>query len=76
MEILARDIAQFSKDIDPHEYNDTVENETEYIKQIEMDLQNGNTSHLTNWLEEIITEDNLEEDITKAKELLKRINAL
>lgn len=76
MKILARDIAQFSKDIDPHEYNDSVEDEAEYIKQIEMDLQNGNTRHLTKWLEEIITEDNLEEDITKAKELLERINAL
>lgn len=71
--ILAREINEFMKDADPYEYNDTVEDEIEFIVEIYESIRNNDTEVIKEYLKDFIEEGGDEEDIQKAKELLEEL---
>lgn len=71
--ILAREINEFIKDSDPYEYNDTVEDEIKFIMDIYEMLRTNDSGLIIDYLKEFIEEGGQEEDIQKAKELLKEL---
>ena len=70
--ILAREINEFIKDSDPYEYNDTVDDELQFIMKIYEAIRNNDTE-VKEYLKDFIEEDGQEEDIQKAKELLEEL---
>ena len=70
---LTKKINEFMKSIDPYEYNDTVEDEREFIVYIYNSIRYGDTEAIETYLQDFIAEDGLKKDIDKAKELLKEI---
>ena len=71
--ILAREINEFMKDADPYEYNDTVEDELQFIMEIYEALRNNDTEVIKEYLKDFIEEGGNEEDVQKAKELLEEL---
>ena len=70
---LAKEINEFIKDSDPYEYNDTVEDEIKFIMEIYEAIRNNDTEVIKKYLKDFIEEGGDEEDIQKAKELLKEL---
>ena len=70
---LAREINEFMKDTDPYEYNDTVDDELQFIEEIYESIRNNDTEVIKKYLKDFIEEGGDEEDIQKAKELLKEL---
>ena len=70
---LAREINEFMKDADPYEYNDTVDDEFQFIMDIYEAIRNNDTEVIKEYLKDFIEEGGQEEDIQKAKELLKEL---
>lgn len=70
---LAKEVNQFMKDADPYEYNDTVDDELQFIMEIYEAIRNNDTEVIKKYLKDFIEEGGDEEDIQKAKELLKEL---
>ena len=70
---LAREVNEFMKDADPYEYNDTVDDELQFIMEIYEAIRNNDTEVIKEYLKDFIEEGGQEEDIQKAKELLKEL---
>ena len=71
--ILAREVNEFMKDADPYEYNDTVDDELQFIEEIYESIRNNDTEVIKEYLKDFIEEGGDEEDIKEAKELLKEL---
>lgn len=71
--ILAREINEFMKDADPYEYNDTVDDELQFIVEIYESIRNNDTEVIKEYLKDFIKEGGIETDIQKANELLKEL---
>lgn len=70
---LAREINEFMKAADPYEYNDTVDDELQFIEEIYESIRNNDTEVIKEYLKDFIEEGGDEEDIQKANELLKEL---
>lgn len=70
---LAREVNKFMKDADPYEYNDTVDDELQFIVEIYESIRNNDTEVIKEYLKDFIEEGGDEEDIQKANELLKEL---
>ena len=70
---LSREVNEFMKDADPYEYNDTVDDELQFIMEIYEAIRNNDTEVIKEYLKDFIEEGGDEEDIQKAKELLKEL---
>lgn len=70
---LAREVYEFMKDADPYEYNDTVDDELQFIMEIYEAIRNNDTEVIKEYLKDFIEEGGDEEDVQKAKELLKEL---
>ena len=73
-EKLAGDIDDFLESYDPYGYGDAVENKEESITEINTCIMNGKTEHITKWLQDVIDEEEPEEDVISATELLNRLD--
>lgn len=73
-EKLAKDIDDFSQSYDPYGYGDAVDNKEDSITEINTCIMNGETEHITKWLQDVIDEEEPEEDVISAKELLSRLD--
>ena len=74
IEALARDLDDFAFDYDFYGYQDSVNDRTEHIESLISDLKKGDTDGLTEYLKEVIEED--EYMVKEAKVLLDRIESL
>lgn len=70
---LAREVNQFMKDADPYEYNDTVDDELQFIMDVYDAIRNNNTEVIKEYLKDFIEEGGDEDDVQKAKELLEEL---
>ena len=71
--ILAREINEFMKDADPYEYNDTVDDELQFIMDVYEAIRNNDTETIKECLKDFIEEGGDEEDIKEAKKLLEEL---
>ena len=76
IEQLAADIDQFSFDYDPYEYRDTVDDRDEALENLTASLRNSDADGVRKWLQDIVNEDELGENVEKAAGLLERLNQL
>lgn len=70
---LAAEIDRFSRDFDPYEYGDTVDNWELQVQNIAVDIRNGNSADYKSYLGTVISESNNIEDVQKAAELLVKL---
>ena len=73
---LAVDIDQFTNDYDTYEYWDDVEDTEENISQIENDIFEGKAEGIKEFLGGVNAEDDLPDEVEKAKSLLRRLNSV
>lgn len=71
---IAAEFDQFSYDYDIYQYRDTVVDREAQVENMTVDIAAGNAGYLQDFLQEVITEDGIEEDVLKAKELLWRLS--
>ena len=76
IEQLAADIDQFSFDYDTYEYRDQVDNREDALRELTAALRSGDASGVRDWLQEIADENEPGEAVTKAAELLDRLEQL
>lgn len=76
IEALASDIDKFSYDYDTHGYHDAVEDRTEAVQPLIAELSSGDTEDIRNWLQEIVDEDDIPENVAEAKALIERIDSI
>lgn len=72
-EKLVRDIDQFSKDYDPHDYADRVEDSIENQTSIRESIEAGEKGYLKDWLDTITIEDDYIDNRRHAHQLLQRL---
>ncbi|MDL2301017.1 ssDNA-binding domain-containing protein [Lachnospiraceae bacterium OttesenSCG-928-D06] len=72
--MLAVEIDQFCYDYDTYEYRDSVDDREEQVKNIEGDIASGEIEYLQDFLQEVIEEGQVEEDVQRAKELLQKLS--
>lgn len=70
---LAKELNGFVKSIDPYEYNDTIDDELQFIVKIYESIRNNDTEVIKEYLKDFIEEGGIETDIQKANELLKEL---
>lgn len=70
---LAREVNEFMKDADPYEYNDTVDDELQFIMDVYDAIRNNDTEVIKECLKDFIEEGGDEEDIKEAKKLLEEL---
>lgn len=73
VDTLAEEINEFSRDYDPYEYADRVENSEVHFYHLVEDITFGNVQHLVDWFKEIVENDEIPENVEKAKEFLNRL---
>ena len=73
---LAEELDQFQYDNDFYEYQDQVENRETHIKEIEALIRDGKTNVIQGWLQNYIEENNDQEDILRAEQLLRKIQQM
>ena len=76
IEQLAADIDQFSFDYDTYEYRDQVDNREDALRELTATLRSGDASGVRDWLQEFADENEPGEAVTKAAELLDRLDRL
>ena len=76
IEQLAADIDQFSFDYDTYEYRDQVDNREDALRELTATLRSGDASGVRDWLQEFADENEPGEAVTKAAELLDRLDQL
>lgn len=72
-EQLAVEIDRFSHDYDEILYHDSTRNMTENVSELHELIQQGNTGHLSTWLNEVISEGAIPNEVERAKELLEKL---
>ena len=70
---LAAEIDRFSKDFDPHEYQDSVDNWEIQVQNMADDIRKGNSKDYKNYLGDVIDQSDNIEDVRKAAELLVKL---
>ena len=70
---LAAEIDRFSKDFDPYEYQDSVDNWEIQVQNIADDIRNGNSKDYKKYLGDVIDQSDNIEDVRKAAELLVKL---
>lgn len=70
---LAKELNGFVKSIDPYEYNDTVDDELQFIMDVYEAIRNNDTETIKECLKDFIEEGGDEEDIKEAKKLLEEL---
>ena len=76
IEQLAADIDQFSFDYDTYEYRDQVDNREDALRELTATLRSGDASGVRDWLQEFADENEPGEAVSKAAELLDRLDQL
>ena len=76
IEQLAADIDQFSFDYDTYEYRDQVDNREDALRELTATLRSGDASGVRDWLQEFADENEPGGAVTKAAELLDRLDQL
>ena len=76
IEQLAADIDQFSFDYGTYEYRDQVDNREDALRELTATLRSGDASGVRDWLQEFADENEPGEAVTKAAELLDRLDQL
>ena len=73
-EQLAVSLDQFMYDYDLYSYRDAVDDREANISQTKADIESGNVSGITEYLQDIVDQgDGTQEDIAKAKELIDKL---
>ena len=72
-EQLAVEIDRFTHNYDEILYHDSTRNMTENVSELHELIQQGDTEHLSTWLNEVISEGNVPEETKRAKELLEKL---
>lgn len=75
-EKLAVDIDQFSFEYDTYGYHDAVEDREQAVVDIQQSIVGGETQYLKDWLQDIVAEGEPVEDVTRAKELISKLENL
>ena len=70
---LAAEIDRFSRDFDPYEYSDTVDNWEVQVQNIAADIRSGNAGDYKKYLSDVVSESDNIEDVRKAAELLVKL---
>ena len=70
---LAAEIDRFSKDFDPYEYSDTVDNWEVQVQNITADIRSGKSADYKKYLSDVVSESDNIEDVRKAAELLVKL---
>lgn len=73
---LAEELDQFQYDNDFYEYQDQVKNRETHIKEIEALICDGKTDVIQGWLQNYIEENNDQENILRAEQLLRKIQQM
>lgn len=73
-EKLANELVNFVKDYDIYEFRNAYDDEEDAVKDTLKDLDNGNTKDTIDWLQDIVDNDEDEEIVKKAKELIDKVN--
>ena len=69
----AVEIDRFTHNYDEILYHDSTRNMTENVSELHELIQQGDTEHLSTWLNEVISEGNVPEETKRAKELLEKL---
>lgn len=72
-EQLAVEIDRFTHDYDEILYHDSTRNMTENVSELYELIQQGHTEHLSIWLNEVISEGDVPNEVERAKELLEKL---
>lgn len=72
-EQLAVELDRLSYDYDTVLYHDSTRNMTENVLELHELIKQGDTEHLSTWLNEIISEGAVPEEVERAKELLEKL---
>ena len=64
---------RFTHDYDEILYHDSTRNMTENVSELQMMIQQGDTEHLSAWLNEVISEETVPQEIQRAKELFEKL---
>ena len=72
-EQLAVEIDRFTHDYDEILYHDSTRNMTENVSELQEMIQQGDTEHLSTWLNDVITDGAVPEETLQAKELLEKL---
>lgn len=72
-EQLAVEIDRFTHDYDEILYHDSTRNMTENVSELHELIQKGETEHLSTWLNEVIYEGAVPNEVERAKELLEKL---
>ena len=70
---LAAEIDRFSRDFDPYEYSDTVDNWEVQVQNIAADIRSGKSADYKKYLSDVVSESDNIEDVRKAAELLVKL---
>lgn len=73
VEQLAVEIDRFSHDYDVYSYRNSNPNMTESVSEISEMIVQGNTEPITDWLNEVISEGALPDEMQRAKVLLEKL---
>jgi hypothetical protein len=73
-EQLAVEFDRFTFDYDTALYHDNARNMTENVSDLVESINQGDTSHLTTWLADVIAEGTEPEEIKRATELLEKLS--
>lgn len=71
-EQLAVEIDRFTHDYDEILYHDSTRNMTENVSKLQELIQKGDTEHLSTWLNKVISEEAVPNEVERAKELLEK----
>ena len=72
-EQLAVEIDRFTHDYDEILYHDSTRNMTKNVSELHELIQQGDTEHLSTWLNEVISEGAVPNEVEQAKELLEKL---
>lgn len=70
---LAVELDRLSYDYDMVLYHDSTRSMTENVSEIQEQIEQGDTGHLSEWLKEVISEGAVPEEAERAKELLEKL---
>lgn len=72
--MLAIEIDQFCYNYDTYEYRDSIDDREEQVKEITEDIATGDVEHIQAFLQEVIAENHVEENVHRAKELIQKLS--
>lgn len=75
-EDFAIELDQFSEDYDTYGYRDAVDDKEENVQAISASVQQGDVTHLKNWLQGVIEDGEPAQDVKRAGELMRQLDDL